>query len=153
MPLTVAENQTPACNRVLGYSIRTMTKCHQTKDGQADTGARIDTLILLLFPNAKWIFKGPFYPAVHSAFAWVNIMLDHSKQNVSCVSSLPASSSVGYWRVVRSSSPYCAFLGLFNYRSLKAQKTNKQGYWLSFTVSPFVFAGISRKTKFESISF
>lgn len=28
-------------------------------DGQTDTGAGIDTLILLLFPNAKWIFKGP----------------------------------------------------------------------------------------------
>lgn len=67
--MTVAENPNSCMRSCSWFSIRAMTKCHRTKDGQADTGARIDTLILLLFPNAKWIFKGPFYPAVHSAFA------------------------------------------------------------------------------------
>lgn len=37
-----------------------VTKCPQTKDGQTDTGAWTVTLILLLFPNAKCLFKGLF---------------------------------------------------------------------------------------------
>lgn len=36
-------------------------------------------------------FQKAFYLAERSIFAWVNIMLDHCKQNVSCVFSLPAS--------------------------------------------------------------
>ncbi len=36
-------------------------------------------------------FQKAFHLAERSIFAWVNIELDHCKQIVSCVSSLPAS--------------------------------------------------------------
>lgn len=61
--LTNYVNNNSLCVCVCAYShfsVTMMTKCPQTKDGQTDTGAGSDALILLLFPNAKWLFKRPF---------------------------------------------------------------------------------------------
>lgn len=94
--------------KLLAISIKMMTKHPRKIDGQMDARAWDWHTNLITVSKSKMDFQRPFHWAERSVFAWVNIMLDHCKQNVSCVSWLPTICSLGYQNCL-SDQVVCSF--------------------------------------------